>query len=212
MEKHKDSLLYHYPVRIRIAGITVLLLVAGLFFTFPRADGHAAFSGGVEEPPLILPDIPPNVDWREPVSLRRPSIPIESDKEDIPIDETIPATGLPDFHWYQLPPPPKEEPDIVFKAYDQAPEPIGGYAALSRNVRYPAIAREARIEGRVIVRALIDKKGRVVETVIKEGIPNTGLDEAAAEAIRRTRFRPAKQRDKPVAVWIEIPIRFGLQN
>ena len=37
------------------------------------------------------------------------------------------------------------------------------------------------------------KKGRVKETLILKGVPNTGLDEAAMEAIKATRFRPAKQ-------------------
>ncbi|MFB0515439.1 MAG: TonB family protein [Candidatus Neomarinimicrobiota bacterium] len=43
-------------------------------------------------------------------------------------------------------------------------------------------------------------------------MPNTGLDEAAAEAIKRTRFKPAKQRDRPVGVWISIPVNFKLKN
>ena len=45
-----------------------------------------------------------------------------------------------------------------------------------------------------------------------KGIPNTGLNESAVEALRKTRFRPAKQRERPVGVWITIPINFRLQN
>ena len=50
------------------------------------------------------------------------------------------------------------------------------------------------------------------ETLILKGVPNTGLDEAAMEAIRQTRFKPAKQRDRPVGVWISIPVHFTLTN
>ncbi|MEC9456729.1 MAG: energy transducer TonB [Candidatus Neomarinimicrobiota bacterium] len=76
---------------------------------------------------------------------------------------------------------------------------------------YPEIAQEAGIEGVVIVQAFIDKKGRVKETLILKGVPNTGLDEAAMEAIRKTRFRPAKQRERAVGVWISIPVNFKLK-
>ena len=76
---------------------------------------------------------------------------------------------------------------------------------------YPEIAQEAGIEGTVVVQVFIDKKGRVQDTVILKGIPNTGLDEAAISAIRKTRFRPAKQRERPVGVWISIPVNFRLK-
>jgi len=52
----------------------------------------------------------------------------------------------------------------------------------------------------------------VKETVILKGIPNTGLDEAATEAIRGVRFRPAKQRERAVGVWISIPVNFRLKS
>jgi len=52
----------------------------------------------------------------------------------------------------------------------------------------------------------------VKETVILKGIPNTGLDEAATEAIRLVRFKPAKQRERAVGVWISIPVNFRLKS
>ena len=44
------------------------------------------------------------------------------------------------------------------------------------------------------------------------GIPNTGLDEAAIKAVKKSRWYPARQRDKKVGVWITIPIDFSLTN
>ena len=55
-------------------------------------------------------------------------------------------------------------------------------------------------------------KGKVTETVVLKGIPNTGLDEAAMTAIKKTKFKPAKQRDRSVGVWISIPVNFRLQG
>ena len=51
----------------------------------------------------------------------------------------------------------------------------------------------------------------VTATKIVKGLPNTGLDEAAMEAIRKTRFKPAKQRERAVGVWISIPVNFKLK-
>lgn len=120
---------------------------------------------------------------------------------------SIPVT----FRLETPPPPPDEGPTIRFIPYDEPPVPIGGYLAVQRNVRYPRIALEAGIVGTVIVAAWVDEKGRVTETVIMKGIPNTGLNEAAVEAIRRTKFYPAKQRGKPVALWISIPVNFHIR-
>ena len=78
--------------------------------------------------------------------------------------------------------------------------------------KYPEIAQEAGIEGTVYIQAFIDVKGRVKELIVIKGIPNTGLDEAAIEAIRKTRFRPAKQRERPVGVYISIPVNFKLKG
>ena len=74
------------------------------------------------------------------------------------------------------------------------------------------IAQEAGIEGTVVVQVFVDDKGRVKETVILKGIPNTGLDEAASDAIRQVRFRPARQRERAVGVWISIPVNFRLKS
>ena len=58
----------------------------------------------------------------------------------------------------------------------------------------------------------IDKKGNVTQVWVQKGIPNTGLNEAALEAVKRTRWKPARQRDKKVGVWMSIPINFKLTS
>ena len=102
------------------------------------------------------------------------------------------------------------EPAITFIPYDEPPRPINGYAAIQKNVRYPATALEAGIEGTVILQAFVDSKGQVQHTKVLKGIKNTGLDEAAADAIRRKGFEPAKHQGKSIGVWISIPINFRL--
>ena len=46
----------------------------------------------------------------------------------------------------------------------------------------------------------------------KIGMPDTGLDESAVEAIQKTKFEPARQRELPVGVWITIPVNFTLRK
>lgn len=74
---------------------------------------------------------------------------------------------------------------------------------------YPEQARRAGIEGTVTVNALIGRDGLVKDTRVSRSIPP--LDEAALAAVRKWRFSPARAHDKPVAVWVAVPVRFALR-
>jgi len=93
---------------------------------------------------------------------------------------------------------------------DEMPFPIGGMKALAENVVYPRKAKEEGIEGKVFVKAFIDEEGNVVETDILKGI-GAGCDEAAEDAVEKTKFKPGRQNGKPVKVQVMIPIMFKLQ-
>lgn len=152
-------------------------------------------------------EIPETQQFETPPPPARPSIPIESEDEDLADDLTIEETDLDNFDAWDAPPPPPSGPQFKFIPYDDPPRPITPIKPL-----YPDIAQEAGIEGQVLVQCFIDEKGRVKETIVLKGIPNTGLNESAVDALRKTRFRPAKQRERPVAVWVTIPVNFKLQN
>lgn len=75
---------------------------------------------------------------------------------------------------------------------------------------YPEFALKQQIQGRVLLRLLIDKHGRVVDVeVIKKA--GFGFDEAAVKAIRESTFIPAKDGGKPRRCIVLLPIRFELQ-
>lgn len=76
---------------------------------------------------------------------------------------------------------------------------------------YPELARLAKIEGTVLVRALVGKDGKVRDVVLSKSV-NQNLDHAAMDAARRWVFKPAMQNKKPVAVWVAIPFKFTLYN
>ncbi len=212
---HKPSYLLKFvnPIVVRVTGIIAIGIVVSGMLIIPRFVTEFVDLGTPDQIIITMDDIPQTQQFNRPPPPARPAIPIESESEDIAEDVTIEETDLDDFiAWDDAPPPPDEGPRVKFIPYDDPPVPIGGYGAIQRNVVYPDIAREAGIEGTVIIQAFVDKKGRVKDTVVLSGIPNTGLDEAAAEAIRKTKFKPAKQRERPVGVWISIPVNFKLRS
>ena len=203
-----DPLLIHYTVRIREVTIGVILLLTFMFYFFPRflGEGERTNFSFVDE--IETFDIPQTEQIKIPEPPARPSVPVASEDEFFDEDITIEDTDFDDFEdWDAPPPPPSEGPNVKFIPYDKAPKP-----KIPIRPVYPEIAQEAGIEGTVVIQAFVDKKGKVTDTVVLKGIPNTGLNEAAMTAIEKTRFKPAKQRDRAVGVWISIPVNFRLKG
>ena len=200
------SLKFLYPVVVRITGISGIILLIVTFLLFPRIVNKVELD---EEIQIIIEqiDIPQTEQFDRPPPPARPSVPVESESEDIADDVTLDEFTLDEFDAWDAPPPPPEGPRVKFIPYDDPPVPLRPIKP-----KYPEIAQEAGIEGTVVVQVFVDEKGRVKETVILKGIPNTGLDEAATEAIRIVRFKPAKQRERAVGVWISIPVNFRLKS
>ena len=194
-----------YPVVIRVTGLIGVGLVILNFLIFPRFHNTMEFED-VEQIIIENIDIPQTQQIDNTPPPARPSIPVPSDDEDIADDLTLDELDFDDFSNMDAPPPPPSGPKVAFIPYDLAPRAKSAIKPV-----YPEIAQEAGIEGVVVVQAFIDERGRVKETLILKGVPNTGLDEAAMEAIRRTKFHPAEQRERPVAVWISIPVNFRLK-
>ena len=194
-----------YPIVVRITTLIGMGLVILNFLIFPRFGNNLEFEE-IEQVIIENIDIPQTQQIDNTPPPARPSIPVPSDDEDIADDLTLDELDFDDFSNFDAPPPPPSGPKVVFIPYDDPP-----VAMSPIRPTYPEIAQEAGIEGVVVVQAFIDEKGRVKETLILKGVPNTGLDEAAMEAIRKTRFRPAKQRERSVGVWISIPVNFRLK-
>lgn len=195
-----------YPIMIRVMGMVGIFLVALLFLLFPRFTGKLVLE---QQDQIIIEieQIPQTQQIERPPPPARPSVPIESESEDIAEDLTIEETDLESFEAWDAPPPPPSGPQVRFIPYDDPPVQTSKITP-----KYPDMAMDAGIEGTVIVQAFINERGRVEEAIVLKGIPNTGLDEAALEAVLTSRWKPAKQRERPVGVWISIPIIFSLSN
>lgn len=91
----------------------------------------------------------------------------------------------------------------AFVYFDEAPVPIH-----RPDPEYPGWARDNGITGKVLLRVLVDQQGNVRRVAVVRGVE--GLTEAAQDALRAWRFRPATNRGRPVAVWVDIPVTFRL--
>ena len=203
-----DPLLNSYPTRIREVTLGVFVGISLIFYVFPRALGESAKTNYTIQEEMETFDIPQTEQIKLPEPPPRPSVPVASEDELFDDDITIEDTELEDFADWE-PPDAGGAPSEEFIPYDQAPVPK---IPLGDLVIYPELAKEAGIEGKVYIKAFINVKGSVVSAKVLKGVPNTGLDEAASDAIRKVRFRPAKQRERAVGVWISIPVNFRLKS
>lgn len=111
------------------------------------------------------------------------------------------------------PEPVKEE---VFTAVEQMPQFPGGEAELLKyiasHIKYPTMAAENNIQGRVVVKFVVGKDGRVGEVVVVRG-KDPDLDKEAVRVVKTLpNFIPGKMNGQAVSVWYTIPINFKLQS
>ncbi len=215
----KANLRNRYHLYIE-AGLVLTLLILILAF---RLDirSNDAFEIVMEEQEIVqMEEIKQTKQEVKPPPPPRPPVPIEVpndeilDDVDLDLDATLdisePMESLP-----PPPPPPKEEkveepePEI-FVIVEDMPELIGGLAALQSKIQYPEIAKKAGVEGRVIVQFVVDEQGRVVDPVVVRSV-GAGLDEEAVDAVKEMKFKPGKQRGKPVRVKMSLPVTFKLK-
>ena len=103
----------------------------------------------------------------------------------------------------------------VFQVVEQMPEFPGGMEKLmdylSKNIKYPSIAQENNIQGRVIVEFVVNKDGSIVEPKVMRSV-DTSLDNEAMRVIKSMpKWNPGKQRGKAVRVRYTVPVLFRLQ-
>ena len=130
-------------------------------------------------------------------------IDVEADDETV-MDEYVPI---------------EEEEEIgeeeIFQVVENQPEFPGGmselYVFLQKNVKYPPIAKESGIQGRVFVNFVVERNGSISNVKVLRGIGG-GCDEEAIRVVKSMpKWKPGKQRGKAVRVSFNLPIKFTLQ-
>jgi periplasmic protein TonB len=111
--------------------------------------------------------------------------------------------------------PIEEEDNVVFQVVETMPSFPGGDASLFKflgdNVKYPVIAQENGIQGRVICQFVVNKDGSIVDVEVVRPV-DPSLDKEAIRVIKSMpKWSPGKQRGKSVRVKYTLPVNFKLQ-
>lgn len=212
LEYEEDRRTMRWAVAIAIIFHLVLLVIK--FPEFTRGGKVEA-----EKPKVYVVQ---QVRFRPPPPQQKQELP-QRRKKKVPIPDPTPDEPEP------IRPPEEIEPqinmpntDVVFDipagpppAEPEGPIQVGGDVRAPVKINSPSpayteIARKARIQGIVIVQAIIDKQGNVTNVKVLKGLP-MGLDQAAADAVRKWKFKPATLNGKPVAVYYNLTVNFTLQ-
>ncbi|MCW8960563.1 MAG: energy transducer TonB, partial [Ignavibacteriaceae bacterium] len=208
--KNPDSdLRAKYKKTFEISLIIALALMIVAFKFFPTFEQKEVKLEGPQEL-FTVEDIQQTKQENRPPPPPKPPIPIEAPSEDVLEDIELGETELDVNAQMEAPPPPKEEKKVeeeptYFVAVEEMPDPIGGIKGIQEKIVYPEIAKRAGVEGKVYILAFVDETGTVTKAQVLKGI-GAGCDEAALDAVQKTKFKPGKQRGKPVKVQVSIPI------
>lgn len=107
------------------------------------------------------------------------------------------------------------EEEQIFQVVEEMPSFPGGDAEcmrfLSKNIKYPTIAQENGIQGRVILQFVVNKDGSIVDVNVARSV-DPYLDKEAVRVVQMMpKWKPGKQRGKPVRVKYTLPVMFRLQ-
>lgn len=113
------------------------------------------------------------------------------------------------------PPKPQVEENKIFEIVEQMPSFPGGMGALmswlSQNIKYPVIAAENGVEGRVIVQFVVEKDGSITDVKIARSV-DPSLDKEAARVVKSMpHWTAGRQNGSPVRVKYTVPVTFKLQ-
>lgn len=98
-------------------------------------------------------------------------------------------------------------PDVnTYQKVDTQPRPLN-FETFTKCLRYPELAQNAGIGGKVMVKVLIDEKGRPISHIILKS-PHKSLAEAVEPCLYEMLFSPALIEGKPLKFWVVVPIEF----
>ncbi len=159
-------------------------------------------------PPPPAPETPEVIEVVEQKVETQIKIDFEDNQDRVQVDTYVP------------PPPPKpkqeEVTDEIFVVVEENPEFPGGQTAMMKflgdNIKYPVIAQENGIQGRVICNFVVERDGSITDVQVVRGV-DPSLDREAVRVIQSMpKWKPGKQRGAPVRVRFTLPVVFRLQQ
>jgi protein TonB len=189
-----------------------VLVHFGAFLLWPAATpdvlGATTSSDSVV---MVAPPAPPLPQPPEPIP--PPANPLPS--FDAPPTATLPPTDIWTPPATALPPVRRDEVGTApedFVPVTVRPSLANGDALLRElRRRYPPPLRDVGLEGTVVLWVRVTEDGGVVDARVKETSGHDLFDEVALDVAQLMRFRPAQNLDRPVSVWVAIPVTFQLR-
>lgn len=214
-----------YVLAVSLMIWTVLLWGFGLMLRGMAEEENSPASITAElmevhppEKPVAVPS-PPKPKHTPPQLPAPARKPVAQTPEQTPVQTPVaavalPATNLPSGDKgtpYNAPAVPKLPVSSARGSGDAITPPQFGAAYLNNpKPEYPPFARRMRIQGTVMLKVLVSKDGFSLKVQVAQSSGSDVLDEAAANAVKKWRFVPARIGDKPIEEWVQVPIAFHL--
>ena len=209
-----------------LIGFVLILAVMFVAFEWTERDKQVTTGSGVEMP-IFEEEMVPITEQVEPKQAPPPpEAPkveevLQIAENDADVQETTIQSSEDDNQAveikYVAPVVEEEEPEEaeIFMVVEEMPEFPGGMAEclkfLGKNIKYPTIAQENGVQGRVIVQFVVNQDGSIVDPVVVRSV-DPYLDKEALRVIKTMpKWKPGKQRGKAVRVKYTVPVTFKLQ-
>lgn len=205
----------NYNLHLQIGLIGSLLLFLVVFKINFESEPPEFIPVEVQEE-VVMEEVVQTKQVETPPPPPRPPVPIEVPNDEVIEDDIVELDLEFDMDGpMELPPPPppaeEDTEETVFVVVEQPPVLVGGIASVQKRIKYPEMARQAGIEGRVIIQFVVTSEGKIENPEVVRGIGG-GCDEAALEALKYAEFKPGYQRGRPVNVKYSLPITFSLSS
>ncbi len=109
---------------------------------------------------------------------------------------------------------PKNASADVKAMFSSGPKVVSASPAYARNPRpkYPRVARRRGYEGVVLLKVQVDHDGQVNDVLVLKSSGHNVLDRSALKAVKNWVFKPGTVDDKPMKMWVQVPVRFELKR
>jgi len=200
--------------------ISIAFYTLMMWIVFPEAKRVVTEEKKAEKAVVIKQFKLPPPRKKEPPK-RTTTATVKTKTRAIPIPDPTPDEPEPYQEWAEIvdeyePPPPNTEFDFGPPQLPPEPLRVGGDVSPPVKIKdvhpeYPELARKARIEGIVILEAIIDENGNVVKArILRSPGKAFGFDDAALEAVKQWKFKPGLQNGVPVPVIYALTVQFKL--
>ena len=213
MQKIPEAdLKFQYRRTLETSAALSLFVLIVMLMVFKKFEVDVSVRA-IDAPAIEVEDIPITRTIKKVEVPRKPTIPVED--PDTPLEDDVPIGDIDEFWGSSFKPPPPPPPDEVIQFFKVEIKPtlIGGNAAIAdyikKNNLFPRMAREAGVSGKVLIGFVVDKEGKTREVKVIQEVPEgLGFGEAGVKVMTAMCFTPGMQRDKPVAVRMQQPIKF----